>query len=481
MIVSMTARFIGAANKARVDPAVPRTVAAGSLVIVGLVAVLVPMARATEPDKPFKADGGPLDIRLVAVRPDGGEKFYDPNGRPIRWAGGVLDITDDPWNDQYRRDFILRLPDVNDPVLFDVWHGVHLGGTRLYLKRAGIRPMGVHDGRQFYKWSTTFPRTYRDGMIAGLVPRSTAVHQVDLAVRYFYGPPQDPICTFTGPFELGRTVAADENLPYRMTCEQTYRMSRVETFRLTFSIDVLRDDSVSVLLYGADGKRHHPSIISRGERPSVIFHGSPGRIAKVTLGERAYERVFHNVVVEYPQQPVRDHAAYLDRVTEALDLQRLPVDRLAPYSIRTPSQAMAVIDLVQGGELSRRVVEVLANDEPPLDLSRTGEAARQKLRSVARRWIASWDLYMQLRGVQLGLLDDRSEFFDQAISVLKDDYHYLPETDGVAHDLDQIARLLLNRWQDRLTPEQWDNLAAFCDGRRRVPVLAPTDTGGRKP
>jgi hypothetical protein len=476
-MVGMTARFIQSADERRIDSMMRSSLAVGLLVIAALASVV----RADEPYTPFKADGGPLDIRLVAVRPDAGEKFYDPNGREIPWTGGVLDITDEPWKDQYRRDFIFWLPDVKEPILFDVWHGVHLCGTRLYLRRTGVRPMGVHNGGQLYKWSTTFPSTYRDGTIAGLFPRSTDVRQVDLALQYFYGPPQEPICSFTGPLSAGRTVAADANLPYQMTCEQVHRMSGPETFRLTFSIDVLRDENVSVLLYGADGKRHHPSIVSRGVRPFVVFHGSPDQVAKVTLGERAYERVFHNVVVEYPQQTGSDHPPYLDRVVEALNLQRLPTDHLASYSIRTPSQAMAVIDLVQGGELAQRVVEVLASEERPVDLSRADEATRQKLYGVARSWVDSWDLYVRLRGVQLGLLGGQPEFFDQAVRLLQDDYHYLPDASGVERDLDQLARLLLNRWTDRLTPEQRDDLAAFRDDQRPLPVLAPADKSGPKP
>jgi hypothetical protein len=441
------------------------------------VAVLASLARAAEPHRPFRTDGGPLDIRLVAVRPDAGEKFYDPNGREIRWTGGVLDVMDEPWGDLCRRDFILRLPDVNDPVFFDVWHGVHLCGTRLYLKRAGISPMGVHDDSQFYIWSTAFPRTYADETAAGPTPRSAGVRRVDLAVRYFCGPPQDPICVFTGPFEVGRTVNADANLPYQMTCEQVLRVPWTDMFRLVFSIDVLRDDAVSVLLYGADGKRRFPTTVSRGERPYVAFRGSLGQIAKVTLGERAYERVFHNVVIDYPQQAVLDHAAYLDRVAEVLNLKKPPTDSLASYGIRTPAQAIAVIDLIHGGELARRVVEVLTSDERPVDLSQMDEAARRKLRNVAQRWAASWDLHVRLLGVQLGLLDSQGDYFGQAIALLRDDYHYLPAGECVEDDLNRIARLLLSRWQDRLTPQQRDNLATFRDGRRSLPVLAPVDKG----
>jgi hypothetical protein len=466
--------------EARIDLPLRRTAAAGPLVVAVLAAALAPVARADEPYAPFRADGGPLDIRLVAVRPDAGDKFYDPNGKEIRWTGGVLDITDEPWNDQYRRDFIFRFPDVKEPVLFDIWHGVHLCGTRQYLKRAGIRPMGVHDGGQFYKWSTTFPGNYQNGMIAGLVPRSVAVRQVDLVLRYFYGPPQDPICAFTGPFQLGRTVDADEHLPYQMTCEQTYRMSGTSTFRLVFSIDVLRDESVSVILYDKDGKRCHPSIISRGARPFASFHGPLEQIAKVTLGERAYERTFHNVVVEYPQLPGRDHAAYLDRAVEALDMQRLLTDRLAQYSIRTPSQAITVIDLVQGGELARRVLEVIMGGEPRIDLSRVDEPTRQKLHAAARKWAASWDLYMRFHGVELGLFGGWPEFFDQAVTLLQDDYWYLPYNEDVDRDIEQVVRLLQDRWQDRLTPDQRDNLVAYGEGRRPLPVLGPTaETAGK--
>ncbi|MBN1507304.1 MAG: M56 family metallopeptidase [Sedimentisphaerales bacterium] len=449
----------------------------GLIVVCVTAAVLLPMAKAATQDRPFSAEGGPLDIQLVAVRLDAGEEYRDPTGNELDWTAGILNTRLDQWDtDDARRDFIFKLPDTNEPLLFAASQHIHVTG-RSATPSGGMRPMGLQEGSLLYVLPTMVPRSRpSDGRLSRVFSGSSDVRQVDLTLRYFYGPPRDPICTFTGPFEAGRPSAADGNLPHQLTWEKL-GTGPVDTFRLNWPAGLAADDDVPVLIYDTNGKRHHPSLLPLSKATYVLVEGPLERVAKITIGEEPHERVFRNVVVGYPHRPARDHAAYLNQVAKILNLEKLPKKKLAQRQFRTPQEALAVLDILQGGELTRLAVEAITHGKPPVELSSLDEPTRDKVHAVAQKWAASLDLDMRSRGVQLGLLGPWPEFFDQAITLLRDDYHYLPETDRVVSDLGRIAWLLLNRWRDWLTKDQYDGITSFYNGRRVFPVLAAVGRG----
>jgi hypothetical protein len=460
---------------------IPKSAKLGLLGLLGIIVValiLLPMGKTTTPTQPFSATGGPLDIRLIAVRPDAGEEYYNPVGERLDWNPGVLNTYGDAWDaDDCRRDLLFELSDANESVLFDTLQHIRVAGWGL-LKRPGVRVMGLRNGNVLCILSVSIPRHRGfDGKVIPYWFGSSEIRQVDLTLRYFYGPPRDPVCTFTGPLEEGGTIAADGNPSYQVTCERLFPIPNPsEMFRLKFTAGLIADDDISVLIYDTDGRRHHPVTRPSGRTTFVDVQGPLDRVSKIIIGEKPHERVFRNVVVSYHHQPTRTYAAYLDRMAKVLNLEALPKNDLASYQLRTPSDALAVLDVIHGGHLSRDAVEAICAMSRE-DLSHMDEPSREELNSVAHKWVASADLDMRLRGVRLGLLGDQPDFFSQAISLLQDDYHYLPETDGIMYDLGHIAGLLVNRWRDRLTEDQRSGLALFLNGSRVLPILASPDKG----
>ncbi|MHC4497509.1 MAG: HEAT repeat domain-containing protein [Planctomycetota bacterium] len=375
------------------------------------------MARAK--DVGYKGEGGLLAIRLVGVRPDGGDDIYDANGKKI--AENTFANIQARWSkDRQYRTFIFELPVPDDQMLFTPFLEIRPAGGEHGLSTGQRHLVSSSDGKLTYSVGLTFPRRYKKLF-------TKRIKQVDLTLRYYYGPRGKADFVFKGPFTAGQTVKAEGGA----NCELTTKEDRLNfsnhpaaSFRVSSKT---RFDDDSVLVYDVSGRRHLPEGAGgrSGQYGSSYEYRAEGltldSIAYVTVGEKPYERTFENVVVYYRGQPARQRMEYLDRMCERLGLSGLTDEQLYEHKFDNPADATKVIDIVRGQWHVRQVFEAIVYAKPKLDVSTLDEQSRQKIRQSAKRWAAAGDPRIRAMGIRLGLCASLPEFVDLALASLNED------------------------------------------------------------
>ena len=448
------------------------------LAVIIIAAILLPMAKAKVSDESrFNVGGGPLDIQLLGVRPDAGDDIYDAEGKKLEKALGPIGLWEDPWgSDKQRRDFIFELPAVDKQVLFDRWHHLYHSGTNTGLGVGRGWSLGRSGKQELFILMTTFKKTYLK-RTAYFFTRQVPVHKVDLELRYFCGPPLDPVCTFSGPFAFGTKTFADGGLSYELTPEKFEPPFSESHIRFRFSGGRELGTNPTVIIYDTSGSRHLMETVGLGKNGLVFEHSQLplDKIAAITVGEKPHERTFRNIVVDYPDRPVREYPEYLDRMADILGITNLSKEELSTYRFKDPNEAIAVIGIVRGRGHTASAVEALMFGKPAIDISGLEPQVHEKIRHTANIWASAVDPRMKARGVQLGLIGRWPEFFEQALEILSNDYQYLPLEDVriLKREVGYIVWILLNRYRERLTAEQVQRLQEYHNGQRGLPVLAP--------
>jgi hypothetical protein len=431
--------------------------------------LLLPMAKAPG-ESGLKTEGGPLNIRLVGVVPDGGERIYDVEGKKTGRTLGPIDVWESPWGSKkQRRDFIFELPASSNQVLFDSLHYICPAGIGRKLGCSLGGSYGQNNGRRLFLLIAKFPRAYRR-KAAFIFTRRTPVRKVDLTLRYYCGPPREPLCIFTGPFKAGEKVTAGGGLAYGLTPEKV-DLPQSEIYRFHFN-NLEFDSDSPILVYDIAGKRH---LVTTVTRSFCEIHNLPlDKITAITLGEKPHERIFRNIVVDYPDQPVRDYPGYLDELAERLGAAALSEEKLAQYSFSDPREAITVIDIIRGRWLTMWALEALIFSKPTVDISTLDQKDQDRIRHTANVWAGGIDLRIRARGIQLGLVGKWPEFLEQALGMLSADYEDLTsdEVRLLKRELGRIALILMNRYRQQLTPQQLEELKEYQNGHRDLPILS---------
>jgi hypothetical protein len=405
---------------------IPRGLKLGLLgLLLAAGAAALPLMARTLREHAFVTNEGPLDIRLVAVCPDGGEEFYDPDGRRLDPAPNLRGGDDyGPWqSDQQHRDFLLHVGDFNGPWLPLPFTWIRAAGTDRVLGGSSVS-FGPAPDASTLLVSATFGCTYRRSWLH-LLTLTSPVDQIDLNLRYYYGPRREALCTFTGPFHLGTVMPADEGRPYQLTPEpmETWQEARV---RFHFVTSQPFSSDVPILFYDQQGQRHYVHSGASGHSGSngadLTYETEAipwDQVAVVTIGEKPHEITFHNVTVQYPHRPPRTYAAYLDVLAQRLGLTGLPPEQLRQYRFRDAEQAIEALDIVRGEGHIRNAFQALAYAQPPIKVSELDLAAQEKIHQTATRWAGS-DRTSGY-GILLGLLGHWPEFFDLALDRLERD------------------------------------------------------------
>jgi beta-lactamase regulating signal transducer with metallopeptidase domain/protocatechuate 3,4-dioxygenase beta subunit len=448
------------------------------IVIALMLACILPMAKGADESETSRLStaGGPLDIQLIAVRPDAGNKIYNLQGDELDWSPVVLDINYRPWGKEaLQRDFIFELPDGDAEILFDTWQHFSPVGVDWNLKLGSARSLCRRNGRQLFLLSAQIPRKHPKKMVR-LFSMNVPTRRIDLTLRYYYGPPRDPIWTFTGPFSSGQKVRAEQNPNYELTLKKLWPHS--PAYRCSVSDNLKLSNRSTILVYDNTGKKHLVREVS-GKFFFINNGLSMKETAAITIGEKPYERTFRNIVIDYPDRQIRHYPEYFDRIVDILGLADITKENLAKYRFEDPRQALSVIDVIQGGEHARSALECMISGKLKIDISALDKPTRAKVRLAANKWASSVDLRMRLRGVQLGLLGKWPEFFEQALMLLSDDYRYLSsnELSFVRSELGRIVWILTNRYRQQLTPQQFEELKEYRNGRRDLPILSFSSLG----
>ncbi|MHC4693213.1 MAG: M56 family metallopeptidase, partial [Planctomycetota bacterium] len=356
--------------------------------------VLLPMARARE--SAFAGQGGPLNIRLAGVRPDGSDVIYDGNGNKIA-ENTFANIANEWGEDQQHRTFIFELPKTEEPILFPPFLKIKPAGEKRVFGTAQHPFLYYSDGKLRYSVYTSLPRTYKKVF-------ERQVKKVDLTLPYYYGQRGAADFVFTGPFTAGQTVKAEGDAD----CELTPKEDKLDFshhptafFRISSKT---RFDGDSVLIYDTSGRRYFLET------------------AYVTVGEKPYEATFKNVVVSYPDRPVLERLEFLDEMCERLDLTGFSGDRLLNnYTFENPADAIRVIDIVRGYQYVMKVFRAIRYSDSGIEISNLDSQAQQKVRSAAARWAKAGHPRVREMGIRLGLVGGWPEFMDLALDWLEKD------------------------------------------------------------
>jgi len=413
--------------KHMVSRPMPQSARLGVMGVVGLLvlgAVLLPMATGESEKNVTVERDGPLDIRFVGVRADVRDDLLDGQGNKIGEL--ILPANKVDWDAKdMRRDFVFELPQTDGPILFDYKRTVHAAGSdrRLYDSSGNpVFPVRAH-GRQYIVLDTRIPRTYRHSVL-GLFSNESAVERVDVTLRYYHGPRRKAVFSFTGPFELGQTVKADGGLDYELTVkpEDPERGPGGPRVRFQLSTPARLEHRVPIIVYDKAGNRYlalrrSGSSGRGGSKVEFVLHWDKVPLAEIAAigAERPSEITLRNVLVAYPEWPVRSHAPYLDEMAQGLGWQGLSGNELAGKQLASVEEALKVLDVARAGGIGR-VLEGLRSDKAGFEEAlKADEALEGRLAETAGRW-TNWG--RPTSGIGLGLMTGRAEFFEQAVAFL---------------------------------------------------------------
>jgi hypothetical protein len=430
------------------------------IVIIIAAAFLLRVGKATQP-KPFVVNKGPLDIRLVGVCPDGGEQIYDASGRKLKTTMEALGPFNTNWkNEEQCRDFVFEVPDVNSQVVFVPVSRIWIAGINRGLSGGYGGYFGPTDNPPTLIRSITFDRSYKRQVLY-FFQAQNEIHQIDLTLRYLYGPRREATCTFTGPFILGQTTQADSNSPYSLTPVQSKGFPRYSGTDLLLATSQPFDSDTIVVAYDLQGRRYLLDNIMGvgGSRGAISFRDVRlplNEIAVITIGEKPYEITFKNIAVDYPDLPHRTYPEFLDQMSERLGLAGVSPEKLSQYKFKSQAEAIDVIDIVRGFWHVRQVYEAIRHGKPKIDITKLDEATQDKIHRAATEWAKT--RYLAKYGISLGLMGRWPEFFDKAIERLGreitygDRYPYSEQT--WRQDNAEIAGTMVIYEMDQLTVEQ---------------------------
>ncbi|MBN1972873.1 MAG: M48 family metalloprotease [Sedimentisphaerales bacterium] len=447
----------------------------GLLIIIILASILLPMTKMAKP-KMSVINNGPLDIKLVAIRPDSGDMLYDPNGRKIGKLPEFAVAYQDSWNPESQcRDFIFELPKDQNQLLFAA-HGIYITDNYLSLGDSFREIYNTISDPPTLTYSVSFERSYRKYLVP-FFSVNHVIDYIDITLNYYYGPRKEALSTFSGPFTLDRTITADGNSPYYVTFKESDNTIN-NGLEINFQSNqfIYFSKIPDIIIYDLNGKRYFMDNPRSGS-VGFIYSDIPvslDKIAAVTFGEQSYRITFKNVKVQY-NTPPRTHAEYLDIMAQRLNLAGLTSEELRRYDFKNPQEAIKVIDIIQSQSHIRQAVQAIrfnqynsgspAQDQdamrnnPKVRIPELNKETQIIIRKVAAQWASSSDV--ENFGLELGLMGKWPEFFDMAIERLSKEppEHLSPEKERIwRQDNHEITNVMLNYRLDKYTTEQADKL-----------------------
>ncbi len=406
---------------------------------------------------------GPLDIRLWGIRPDAGDIIHDPKGNKVADTLGIARNETTVWRDNlYCRDFIFEIPDTNESISF---LPLLYSANREEDRRSSFLKGSLyfeHHGRNFGWFQTVIPRTMRQSFLFGVWKKEVPVDRIDLHLRYYYGPPNKPICVFKGPFVFGRKVTDETGLHeiYFERHSDTPRTKLVMLFCPRWRIDPVAD----ILFYDAEDKclfvgNGFPYKIPAGEGigyslPRILLK----KTAKITIGEEPYRITVRNLKLDLVSSERRTYAGRFDRMVEILKSGHGPT-RYVRHNYRNLNELLEVIDILRGEQIYQvsrnlcfRRLGMLYVDPDTLDTEQS-----HKLKQTVLRWADAMDPEIRVNAIRLGLHCEWPEFFDMACDLLEyPDRNYF----GEAVPIRDIAEVLYSH-REKLSERDINRIAAI--------------------
>ncbi len=435
----------------------------GLLIVIILAAILLPMARMTH-SKMTVINNGPLDIKLVAIRPDGYDLLYDQNGKKLDLKPGPYLPLETSWEDKRQcRDFIFEMPKVEDQLLFKTFQNIKISENNRLIGICSRHYFDLASETLTIVYTSVFDRNYRKKLFPYFYV-DTGVNYVNFTLSYYYGPRRDALCTFKGPFALDKTFKTDDNL-YKVTFNEANN-SLGTGIEMNFQTNQSYDNNTEVIVYDKQGKRY---LINSGGGSSgsnganITYTQFPltlDEIAYITFGEKPYEITFKNVKVLYSDLQPRTYPEFLDVMAQRLHVSEWRLEQSKKnYSFENPQDAIKVIDIARGPYISK-VVEAFRAGTPQIKIPELDQVTQDKIHKIANEWAS--DKYLEDAGIMIGLIGKWPEFFDFAIKSLGRDEpsnNISPEMERIQNRVkSDMAELMSRNRLDRLTTDQAQKL-----------------------
>jgi len=384
---------------------------AGAILFLTACATGVALYRAGRAELVYHTTGDPLDIRLVGVIPDQGAQVYDPEGRKI----GRIDRTFGPYassggwgRGEMSREFDFELPPTDEPILFAVFQMIAPAGEKYGLSLTQRKMVLETEGHHRVIFVCSFDNTYR-----GRFRSKASVDRVDLTLQYYVGPPGPADFRFSGPFRVDQKVRADGGRPPSLlTMAHDGRNLASFVFQSPQAVDM----SNFLVAYDGEGQRHLGSTGSGHSGPGgtqyeVHFQGvSVDQIAAVAIGEEPRKKVFRNVTVRYPDQPLPDGPTYLQTVAQRLGK---PGVNMSGYQFADPQEVLRVIDVIRADHMPQ-AWQVLGRSK----VDQLTDVQRKRVYKTALKWSQAPSPWAKDYGLRIGLWGDWREFVEPAFEFL---------------------------------------------------------------
>lgn len=360
----------------------------------------------------FRTEGDALDIRLIGLRPNGGDNVFDLEGHKIGERLNAGHLTQGA--SKCTCDFIFALPETESPIVFDRFAEVRSAGGKRVLGTSQGCCIETSSGQRQLIVSLTFPITYRDSARVFGIPvfrRKVPVDVVDLTLRYYHGPKRKGELTFSGPFQIGTPVVAKEDGGCSFLVSGYAPSDWDRELRCQLSLGGSGRHARWVTAYDTAGRR-------RLATDSQILGIPLGDLALVVVNEPMRERRFCNITVAPPNLPRRPYPEYYDRMAKRLGLPESSPDQIEPGFRANSQSVLTVIDVVRGYDHMRTAWEAIRYARPRIQVADLEPKVRERLRSTARTWSRSPNPQAKVWGVEMGLWGGWPEFFELAMDVL---------------------------------------------------------------
>ena len=422
-----------------------------------------------------------LHMRLLGVAPDGVNQLHDGQGHPVDMPYMSIAPAAGWKEDEQYFEFLFSTGALPANIIFERF-------VQISDSETGRSLGGYHHEYEFLVKVAGENRLRLGGCIARTIAetreagsRALPVSRVDLSFRYYAGPKDKCLCSFSGPFHSPKTMQDKTGQSYTLSRIEDREDGRLPRAIFKFFTNVRVDSEPPIIAYRSDGRRYLGefsgwSSSSEGFSATVEVEGVPSEeISAITVGETCYEEVFRNILLRPEGQQPRSYPPYVDAVAGRWGC---PVEEVRKQSLSDPDlQADLAFDVMEGDLLSAALFQYARGGR----IVNPDESTRMRIRAGLQRYMSA-PFYPQAtaNAIATGIAEQWPEYIALGFGAFEDPERCLGILDpeegtpwgayrDLGRDLDSMLVMVarpLASCGDMLTPEQWRQAAHILRERR---------------
>ncbi|MCF7956795.1 MAG: hypothetical protein K9M75_13410 [Phycisphaerae bacterium] len=382
------------------------------------------------PSKPV-ATGGPLDIKLVAIRPDMGEVCYDPAGKKLDGVTfPLLPVDRAVWGkDEICMDFIFEIPDGKEMIPHNDFMSVFDGDRKL---NRTVRNLGgwphpffrqvVYNGKKLLIVHHSFQSHYnKKRKFLKFIKWKTTEYltHVDLELNYLHGPSQYDHLGDKGPFKPGdkKFLSGSDKLMLEINDDE------IDATGIANANFQTASNPKRLIAYDMQGQRHVVSERLKGKKSPTqrlsdcyVEGLSISQIKSIGSSASSHRRIFKNINVSFPGRKKRCYAPFIDEMAQRLGIERTPDDykKIIYYDYKDWQEAIKVLDVARGNMLRKACHKICSSSK--FDASKLDDQTRQ---FVHQTLVKKLNTYDRLYAIRIGLKFGFEDFVDIALDTFE--------------------------------------------------------------